>query len=212
MKKRSSATGKKDSPTRKPRSKNARSKGAFSKPMNTETIPHGKADQDPLKTSGSLAPTFRMESKRKRYVPFAAIVIILGITSLYFYLDILLRLHNYYTLILVIPLYGYIFGDLFLWLRTGVRSLEMNSDELRVTTPNQPAVRRIGKNEIGSIRVSTTIDGKTVYILLHGARVSRVLWMNFYSGPRVRIPEAPFGKNDFTEFIERLRTMATVIP
>ncbi len=151
-----------------------------------------------------------MESKPKRYLTIAAAVIILGLTSLYFYIDILLKMQNFYTLILVIPLYGYIFGDLFLWLRTGVRSLEIDSNGLKVTSPNQPAARNISKSEIGSVRVSSTVDGKTVYILLHGATSSKFLWMNFYSGPRVRIPETPFAKHEFAEFIERLGTMATV--
>jgi hypothetical protein len=211
MKKHIPSKGKKKPTSHKSRlSVGGRSQKAASGHARSDTLTDGKTGQGQPQTSGTTASTFRMDSRPKRYIPIAAIVIILGITSLYLYVGILLRLHNYYTLIFVVPLYGYIFADLFMWLRAGVRSLEMDSTGLRVTVPNQSAVRHIGKNEIGSVRISSTVDGKTVYILLHGAKTSKFLWMNFYSGPRVRIPEAPFSKIDFAEFIDRLGTLATV--
>lgn len=212
MKKRASSSGKKNPVTRKPRSDSRRPPQKDNLAGgHTAELPNGEAGRMQQGLHASGAPVFRMESKPKRYVPIMAIVIALCITSLYFYFDILLKLHNYYTLILVFPLYGYILGDLFLWLRNGVRSLEMDAGELRLTLPNGQPMKRIGKNEIGSVRITSTIDGRTVFILLHGATVSRFLWMSFFSGPRVRIPEAPFSKGDFAEFVERLGSIATVV-
>ncbi len=211
MKKRLPSTRKQKTPNKKSRSALRRSspKGSAG-PSQSAERPHTPAGRELTAPVTPAATLFRLDSRPKRYISIAALVVVLGAASLYFYIDILLKLHNYYTLILVVPMYGYIFGDLFMWLRAGVRSLEIDGDEIRVTIPNQPSVRCIGKSEIGSVRVSSTIDGKTVHILLHGAKSSKFLWMNFYSGPRIRIPEAPFSKGDFLEFIERLGTLATV--
>jgi len=137
-------------------------------------------------------------------------VILLGLLSIYFYVDILAKVHNYYTLVFVVPLYGYVFGDLFIWVMTGVRSVEMDAAELRLGLPGGRPIRRVGFSEIGSIRVASSLDGKIVHILLHGAKVSKVLWMNFYSGPRIRIPEAPFDKREFAEFIQRVTSALPV--
>ena len=212
MKKRASSAGmKKTSSGKSPSVRRRRLQKSKHVHTGVEALPNGTTDHVQSETGVPASSLFRMDSKPKRYIPIMTTVIALGITSLYLYFEILLKLHNYYTLILVIPLYGYIFGDLIVWMRTGIRSLEIESGELRLTLPNGQPVKRIGKNEIGSVRITSTIDGRTVYILLHGATASKFLWMNFYSGPRFRIPEAPFNKSDFVEFVDRLGTIATVV-
>lgn len=129
--------------------------------------------------------------------------LLFGIISIYFYVDILLELHNYYTLIFVVPLYGYVFGDLIRWSVRGVRAVEVTSGGINVVRRGNKMPSRIDLADIGSIQVTRSLDGKTVTILLHGARSRRFLWMDYFSGPRVRIPEGPFDKQDFAEFIQR---------
>lgn len=208
MKKRNSSTNKRKPVSRKQRSVSVRgSRRSFS--------PHAQKPESLAVQAGqtgesqvSAAPSFKLESKPRRYRLMMGTVIVLGITSIYFYVDILLKLHNYYTLLFVIPLYGYVFGDLVLWARSGVRSLELDSAGLRIVLPDPRPVRRVALSEIGSVRISSSLDGKIVHILLHGAKVSKFLWMNFYSGPRFRIPESPFDKKEFAEFIQRITSVA----
>ncbi len=155
---------------------------------------------------------FRMESRPGRYWSITGVILVVGAISIYFYGEILVHMHNYYTLVLVVPLYAYIFGDLIHWLATGVRAVELESDGVNVVLPGNRPAKRIHVGEMGSVRISSTLDGKTVYILLHGATSRRFLWMEYFSGPRIRIPAAPFDKNDFTEFVKRIGNLKTASP
>ncbi|HEY6951841.1 MAG TPA: hypothetical protein VI758_05505 [Bacteroidota bacterium] len=147
--------------------------------------------------------SFRMETRDKRVMLMMTAIVVFGLLSIYFYIDILVKLRNYYTLILVIPLYGYVFGDLIAWLWRGIRVVELNATGFTIIRRNMGLTTHIGLAEVGSVRVTKSVDGKAVNILLHGAQARKFLWMEFYSGPRVRIAESTFDKGEFAEFISR---------
>jgi hypothetical protein len=157
-------------------------------------------------------PAFRINSDRKRYLTITGVVLIGGVLSMYFYINILLTLRNFYTLLFVIPLYGYVFGDLLLWMWSGVRAVEMDSSGLTIIRSFRQTVQRLAFKEISALRVTSSIDGKTVDLLLRGATSRKFLWMYFDSGPRVRIPAGPFAKKDFAEFIQRATERIPVSP
>jgi hypothetical protein len=156
------------------------------------------------------AKFFRIEGKPTRYRFMAGMIILIGIFSIYFYVDVLLLLRNFYTLLFVIPLYVYVFGGLIVWVWSGVRAVEVDPSGLRIIRSSRQPVKFIGINEIGSIRVTSTLDGKMVDILLHGATSRKFLWMYFNSGPCVHIPQGPFDKKDFAEFIQQVASLVPV--
>jgi hypothetical protein len=156
---------------------------------------------DPTTTQPS---PYRLNSNRSRYALNIALVFILGATSVYFYVNILVTLRNFYTLLFVIPLYGYLFGVPILWLWHGVRAVEIDSSGLKIVRTAHQPVMHIAFNDITGIRATSSIDGKTVDILLHGATAKKFLWIYSYSGPRVHIHGAPFVTKDFVEFTERV--------
>lgn len=195
---------------RKPVSRNVQSvsEGRSNRSPGRRSITVQNAPKDQSAGSHSHeAQTFKMESKVTRVMFIMAGVFVFGVISIYFYVDILLKLRNFYTLFLVVPLYGYIFGDLLMWLWRGIRIVELNSSGFNITRRKTQSVTHIGLNEVGSVRVMQSIDGKTVNILLHGARSRKFLWMEFYSGPRIRIAESAFDKKEFLEFIDRANAL-----
>lgn len=159
-------------------------------------------------TAGQHDSAFRIESNRNRSIAIGAFVVLFGLLSIYFYVGILSTLHNYYTLILVIPLYGYVFGDLALWWRSGVRALAIDSSGLNIVRTSRLPERRIDRHEIKNIRISTSFDGKSADLILHGGSSRKVLWMYLYSGPHVRITQGSFLKGEFDEFLQRLAALA----
>ena len=167
--------------------------------------------KDQVKVSPTpQAQVFRIEGKPSRYRLIIGMVVLIGIISIYFYAEVLLRLRNFYTLLFVIPLYAYVVGDLIVWIWSGVRAVEVDSSGLKIIRSSRQPVRFIGINEIASIRVTSTLDGKIVDILLHGATSRKFLWMYFYSGPRVHISQAPFDKKDFAVFIQQVTSLVPV--
>lgn len=148
-----------------------------------------------------------MASSPRRTFTITSVVAAVGIISVYFYVNILLELHNYLTLIFVIPLYGYVFGDLLNWYWRGVRNVEIDASGLTVTRSHRQPPMKIRTHEIVSLRLSKNLDGRTVDILLRGATSRKFLWMYFDSGPHVRIPSGPFSGGDFAEFVQRITAL-----
>jgi hypothetical protein len=124
--------------------------------------------------------------------------------------DILLKLRNFYTLLFVVPLYAYVFGDLIRWVWSGIRAVELDSTTLKIFRSSRQPVQSVAISEIGSVRITTSFDGPAVEILLHGATTKKLLWVYFFTGPRIHIPQGPFGKKDFAEFIEQISALRPV--
>ena len=160
-----------------------------------------------MENTKSQTGTFRLESNPGRVKWFFASLFFFGITSLYFYVSVMLKLNNYYSLLLAIPFYGYICGQAYVWIREGIRAVEANPTAITIFRPRDPAPTVIPVSEIGSIRVTHTLDGLSVLILLHGATSTRTLGVVRYSGPHFRISQGPFEKKKFQEFITRISTI-----
>ncbi len=141
----------------------------------------------------------------------AGFIIAFGLLSIYFYIGILSSLHDYYTLVFVVPLYAYVFGDLIIWLRSGIRAVAIDSSGLNIVRTSRQPERRIDRHEMKSVRITSSIDGKMADIVLQGGSVRKFLWMNIYSGPHVRISQGSFAKQDFAEFLRRLSALVPAI-
>lgn len=168
-----------------------------------------KTEKETVEIKGNPAPAvqlepFRIENKIKKIAWMGTGTVLFGVLSIYFYIDILRELQNYYTLIFVIPIYAYVFGDVVLWFTRGVRAVEVTSSGLNIVSPGNKLPSHVALSDIGSVRVTRSFDGKTINILLHGAQLKRFLWMDTFSGPRVRIPEALFDKQEFAELLKRI--------
>jgi hypothetical protein len=147
---------------------------------------------------------FRMEGSLKRILIVYAGAFFLGLVFLYFYVTIMMRVGNYTTLILVIPLYAYVFRDLVVWMRNGIRIVEIDPGGMSIVRRLQRSQSRIDVHEISAVHVSRMLDRTVVKILLPGSTVGRWLWFNRYKGPRVVITEEPFDKKEFAEFVRRV--------
>jgi hypothetical protein len=148
----------------------------------TTSQAHSRATESAQTNRAEVRPnlpteSFRIEGKRSRYTTIIGSVIIIGIISIYLYVGLLLKLRNFYTLLFIIPLYTYVFGDLIRWLWSGIRSVEVDSSGLRIVRSSRQAIQSISTREIGSIRVSSSLDGPVVDVLLHGATAKKFLWM-----------------------------------
>lgn len=154
---------------------------------------------------------FRLESKTGRYALLYTVGLVFGVISLYFYVDIILRLKNYYTLVLVIPLYAILFGESTAWLRRGIRIVEIDSSGLTIHRARDQEPTRIEIHQMGDVQIGRSMDGTVVTILLKGASSRRFLWMTFYSGPRIQIKEQMFDKQDFSELVRRITVMKVTL-
>ncbi len=158
----------------------------------------------------SQSQSFRIESNANRSSIIMGSVVLFGASSIYFYVDILLKLRNFYTLLFVVPLYVYVFGDLIKWVWSGIRAVEVDASGVKIVRSSRQPVQFVGINEIGSIRVTSSLDGPAVDILLHGASTKTFLWMYSFTGPRIHIRQGPFTKKDFAEFIQHVSVLAPV--
>ena len=153
------------------------------------------------------ADSFRIESKTKRYALMFAIGLVLAIVSLNFYVQIIVRLQNYYTMILVIPFYAFLFWESAAWLRRGVRIVEIDPSGLTIHRAGDQGPTRIEMHQMGDVHIGRSLDGTVITILLKGASSRRFLWMTFYSGPRIQIKEQMFDKKNYLELVRRLTMM-----
>jgi len=207
MKKSGSKPGSKKRVRRKAGAVSVRNPRRSTTSKSAPRIKHEGSEVDSAGAPATHTEQFRIDYKPRKLLLMGTGTLLFGVISIYFYINILLELHNYYTLIFVVPLYGYVFGDLILWVINGIRTVEVSSSGFKIVRSNSKAPTQISLSDIGSIRVTPSLDGKSVNILLHGARSKKFLWMDVFSGPRVRIPEGVFGKHDFAEFTRRATTV-----
>jgi hypothetical protein len=160
-----------------------------------------------MDSTSSASTTFRIEGTPRKFLSGYIGAAFLGVAFLYFYIQVLLRTEMYYTLFFVVPLFGYIFGGLALWIRRGVRVVELDEAGLNIFRGIKKTPVRIDVSQISGVHVTKSIDRTTVTIMLQGATVRRLLGMNFYSGPRVRIIDDAFNPTEFADFANRVRLL-----
>jgi hypothetical protein len=135
----------------------------------------------------------------------------IGVVLTYLLVAMLRQTGHYLLLLLLIPLYVYVFWDLVLWLRRGIRAVEMDSTGLSITRAGGQSPVRIDSHQITAVYVSKSLDRITVNILLQGSRVTMFFGFRKYSGPRVRITVEPFDRKEFSEFARRVKDLRRTV-
>jgi hypothetical protein len=147
---------------------------------------------------------FRMEGSLRRYLLIYTVPFLIGIVLTYFYATTVITTGHPWFLLLVIPLYAYVFADVFVWIRRGIRSVEMDALGMKVFRSGDPSGTVVEADQMTGVYVSRFLDRTTVNILLRGAAVKRVLGIRRYSGPRIRMTNEPFDRSQFSEFIQKV--------
>jgi len=144
-----------------------------------------------------------MEGSLKRFLTTYAGAFAIGVVLTYLFLTLLIRAGHPVYVLVVLPLFFYVFMDLVVWLNRGVRSIEVTPGGLTARLARQAQSMRVERNEISGVYVSRFLDRTTVTILLRGATVRTLLGMRQYSGPRIRLTNEPFDRREFQEFVRR---------
>jgi len=155
--------------------------------------------------------SFRMEGSLKRYLLVYSGAIVIGVILTYIYVMMLVRTGHLILLILAIPLFAYVFNDLLLWLRKGVRAVELDSSGMTVYRKNAQAPERIKSDQLTGVYVSRFLDRTTVNIVLRGGTVRRFLGIRRYSGPRIRMTNEPYDRAQFPDFIRRVMSLRRIV-
>lgn len=157
--------------------------------------------------SGSL----RMVGTVKRALWVYAGPFTIGVVLTYIYVVMVLRTGHLILFLLLIPLYVYAFADLILWLRSGIRIVEMDATGITLYRQSDQTPKRIDTNQITAVHVSRSLDRITVNILLRGASVTTFLGLKRYSGPRIRITVEPFDRKEFADFARRIANFGRTV-
>jgi hypothetical protein len=145
-----------------------------------------------------------MEGSVKRVLWVYTGPFVIGVVLTYIFVAMLRGTTHYFLLLLLIPLYVYVFWDMVLWLMRGVRSVELDAGGMIITRARNQIPVRINSDQITAVYVSKSLDRSTVNVLLQGCRVTTVLGFRWYSGPRVRLTVEPFDRQEFSEFARRV--------
>jgi len=151
--------------------------------------------------------TFKMEASLKRFLITYSGAFTIGVVLTFVFANILMKSRHLIFVLVVVPLFAYVFNDLFSWLRRGVRSLEMDSTGLKIHFVRKPEATRIEASDVTAVYSSRFLDRTTVNILLKGATARRFLGIRVYSGPRIRMTNDPFDKSQFHDFVRRITNL-----
>ncbi len=163
-----------------------------------------------MEPNSTSASTFTMRGTLKKLLPDYLSAFIIGAILTYVYVTLLIRTGHLILLVLAVPLYVYVFSDLFLWLRNGIRAVEVDSLGLTIHRPHDRAPMRIQADQITGVFVSRFLDRTTIMIMLDGGTVKRFMGMKRYSGPRIRITNEPFDRVQFLDFVRRVTNLRRV--
>jgi hypothetical protein len=163
-----------------------------------------------MEPNSTSPKTFTMQSTLKRLLPDYSSAFVIGAILTYIYVILLIRTGHLILLILAVPLYVYIFSDLFIWLRNGIRAVEVDSLGLTIHRPHDRAPVRIQADQITGVFVSRFLDRTTIIIVLDGGTVKRFMGMKRYSGPRIRMTNEPFDRVQFLDFVRRVTNLRRI--
>jgi len=184
-----------------------RSKGKTKKRV-SRNHPGKSTDEDRMDEANVVgADKFTMEGALKRFLVTYAGAIAIGIVLTYLYVMMLVRTGHLVMVLLVVPLYAYIFADMVLWMRKGIRSVEVDSSGLTIHRINDGTPARIEADQITGVYVSRFLDRTTVNIVLKGGTVKTFLSIRRYTGPRIRMTNEPYDHNQFVDFVKRVTTL-----
>jgi hypothetical protein len=168
-------------------------------------------DEDERQEAKMTQPEIlKMEGSLKRYLLIYSGAFVLGAILTYIFAMMLMRTGHLIYLLLVLPLFAYVFNDLVLWLRKGVRSAELDTSGLTIHQRNAAAPTRIEADQITGIYVSRFLDRTTVNIVLKGGTVKTFLGIRRYSGPRIRMTNEPYDRAQFLDFVRRATNLRRV--
>lgn len=153
-----------------------------------------------------------MEGTPRRYLIAYAGAFLIGVVMTYVYALMLARTGHLVYVIVVVPLFAYVFSDLLIWLRRGVRTVEMDSTGFSVRLVRDQQPTHIDANQVTGVYVSRFLDRTTVNILLRGATVRRFLGIRRYTGPRIRLTNEPFDNAQFRDFLRRVTKLRHPAP
>lgn len=154
--------------------------------------------------------TFKMEGTLKRFLLLYSGAFIIGAFLTYVYVIMLMRIGHMILLILALPLYVYVFSDLLLWVRSGVRSVEVDSSGLTIHRSNDRSPARIQADQITGVYVSRFLDRTTVHIVLRGGTAKVYLGIRLYSGPCIRMTNESFDRAQFLDFVRRVTNLRRI--
>jgi hypothetical protein len=153
---------------------------------------------------------FRMDGTLKRLLLVYSGAFVIGAVLTYIYVIMLVKMGHLILLILAVPLYIYVFSDLFLWMRKGVRSVEIDSSGLIVYRMNAQTPDRLEADQVTGVYVSRFLDRTTINIVLRGGTVKSFLGIKRYSGPRIRMTNEPYDRAQFLEFTRRVTNLRRI--
>jgi hypothetical protein len=154
--------------------------------------------------------TLKMEGSLKRYLLIYSGSFVIGAILTYIFATMLMRTGHLIYLLLVLPLFAYVFNDLLLWLRRGVRSVELDASGLTIHQRKAGTATRVQADQITGVYVSRFLDRTTVNIVLKGGTVKTFLGIRRYSGPRIRMTNEPFDRVQFLDFVRRATNLRRV--
>jgi hypothetical protein len=154
---------------------------------------------------------FRMEGTLNRFLLVYSGAFIIGVVLTYIYVRMLIGTGYLILTILAVPLFAYVFGDLFVWMKRGVRSVEVDSSGLTIHRMNTQSPSRVEADEVTGVYVSKFLDRTTVNIVLRGGTVKRFMGIKRYSGPRIRMTNEPYDRAQFLDFVRRVTTLRRVV-
>ena len=154
--------------------------------------------------------TFKMEGTLKRFLMVYSGAFFIGVVLLYIFVIMLIRTEHLILLVYAVPLYAYAFGDLFIWMRNGIRSVVLDSSGLTIARPHDQTPVHVEADQITGVYVSKFIDRTTIHLVLRGGTVRTFLGFRLYSGPNIRITNEPYDKVQFLEFTRQVRTLGRV--
>ncbi len=98
----------------------------------------------------------------------------------------------------------YFTADFFIWLKRGIRKLELTDKTLDIYRGHGSYVSRIPLESIRSIDRFRKLSRQVVNIMIGGEALKPVPGITFFRGPRIRIVNDAFSDKEFDEFIKRL--------
>lgn len=151
------------------------------------------------KTASQIIFTIKASAKNFIFVNLSGLI--LGVILLF----IMLIIRNIYMTGLffsgIIILGTYMLIDYMIWLKKGIRKIEIDNDGLNFYFGEENKLVRVNKKDITDVDIFKKLNRRILNIVV-GGNVISFPGMTFFFGNRIRIPEDSFNEKEFTEFLK----------